>query len=283
MNSMMRNGNPSSPEVALQQLIALELLVQEAKEAGLTAPATEVEESYQQMAQQAGGQAALEQRITEAGLTKEEVMHQLQRELSHRNLVDQRVAALPEIPEASLEAIYEENPEAFERVKARHILVSFEQDATEAEKAEALEKMESAVERLEAGEGFAKVAEDVSDDPGSAVEGGDLGYFGRGQMVPSFEQAAFSLEPGERSDIVESQFGYHVILVEDKKKLTFEEVEEGLRDLLGERRKNSVIGEWVVELQDAAEIEIVTSALQMPSAPGMNVPQVQGMAPPPGN
>jgi peptidyl-prolyl cis-trans isomerase D len=94
--------------------------------------------------------------------------------------------------------------------RARHILVKVPETATDEEKAEAKRKIESALARVKAGEDFSAVAKEVSDD-GSASEGGDLGCFGQGRMVKPFEDAAFSLKAGEVSNVVQTQFGYHII------------------------------------------------------------------------
>ena len=104
-----------------------------------------------------------------------------------------------------------------EQVHARHILVSVAATADEATRAAARAKLDAAKKRIEAGEDFAAVAKEVSDDPGSKDSGGDLGFFRRGAMVAAFEDAAFSLEPGQLSGVVESPFGLHLIRVEEKK------------------------------------------------------------------
>jgi len=120
------------------------------------------------------------------------------------------------VDEAAVEALYKEHAETYvtpEQRHARHILIQLPPDADAAADAAALQKARDAIKRIEGGEDFAKVAKEVSDDPGSAPNGGDLGFFGRGVMTPSFEEAAFSLKPGELSEPVKSQFGYHVIEV----------------------------------------------------------------------
>ncbi|WP_010283526.1 peptidylprolyl isomerase [Bacillus timonensis] len=122
-----------------------------------------------------------------------------------------------------------------EVIKASHILVQVPQEATEEQKAEAKKKIDEAKKKLDNGEKFEDVAKEYSDD-GSAQNGGDLGWFGKGRMVPEFEEAAFALKEGEVSDIVESQYGYHIIKVTgtvenfDKKKQ--EEKDEIRRALL---------------------------------------------------
>ncbi len=103
------------------------------------------------------------------------------------------------------------NPE--EQVRAAHILIRTAQGQDDAE---ARKKAEAVLARIKAGEDFAKVAKEVSEDTGSAQNGGDLGFFGHGQMAPEFEAAAFALQPGQTSDLVKSVFGYHIIRVLEK-------------------------------------------------------------------
>lgn len=101
------------------------------------------------------------------------------------------------------------------KVKARHILIKVDEGAPEAEKAKAKERILAAKKRVDGGEDFATVAKELSEDDGSKASGGDLGTFGPGRMVKPFEEAAFKLEAGQISDVVESRFGYHVIKVEE--------------------------------------------------------------------
>lgn len=115
------------------------------------------------------------------------------------------------------EKLGSEMPTSGEQVHARHILISVAADATEADQQLALAKAISITQRLKEGEDFATLAETYSDDTGSAAQGGDLGFFPRGQMVSEFEEAAFSLPVGEISDPVKSQFGYHIIEVLETK------------------------------------------------------------------
>lgn len=133
-----------------------------------------------------------------------------------------------------LRVFYDENLDRYqqpERVRARHVLVRVEPGASEAEVEAARQKAESLRQRIANGEDFAAVAREASDDPGSAAQGGDLDFFARGQMVPPFEQAAFSLPEGELSELVRSDFGFHVIEVMDKSEASEQSFEEVVREI----------------------------------------------------
>ena len=125
-----------------------------------------------------------------------------------------------EVDEQALQALYEQQSAKYvipEERHARHILVGLLPDADETATAAALEKSRDIVARLDAGESFEALAKELSDDPGSAASGGDLGFFGRGMMTPEFEDAVFALQKGERSQPVKSPFGFHIIELVDIK------------------------------------------------------------------
>ena len=154
--------------------------------------------------------------------------------------------------EAELRKYYEEHQGDFEQVHARHILIRFkgsqlpikpgQQDLSEAE---ALAKVQALKQRIQGGEDFAKVAAQESDDAGSAAKGGDLGTFRHGQMVPSFEQAAFALKPGELSDPVKTQYGYHLIKVESKDIRPFGDARADLERQLGPPQAQKAVEDLV--------------------------------------
>ncbi len=138
-------------------------------------------------------------------------------------IVDYRLVAGKFKPtEDELKEYYERNKEEFtsqEQVKARHILIRPYQNATDKARAEsdARAKAETILKRIKNRESFPALAKEHSEDPGSRERGGDLGWFSRGSMVKQFEDAAFALKKGEASGIVETEYGFHIILVEDKK------------------------------------------------------------------
>ncbi|MCX8042993.1 MAG: SurA N-terminal domain-containing protein [Desulfobacterota bacterium] len=139
------------------------------------------------------------------------------------------------VSDAEVEEYYQSEPERFSephRVKARHILLKVEQNASPEQEQKIREKAEQVREQLLKGEDFARLAQKVSEDTASAAQGGDLGYFKKGDMVKPFEQAAFSLKVGEISPLVRSPFGFHIIRVDDIKEAhvkPLEEVRESIR------------------------------------------------------
>src|SRR5215469_9271863 len=152
-----------------------------------------------------------------------------------------RVKELLAKDEARVRAAYEQHPDRYhqhEQVHARHILFKLAKDAPPAQVEATRKKAEAARERLASGADFAALARELSDDPGSKDKGGDLGFFPRGQMVPAFDQAAFSLEPGKLSEPVRTDFGFHLLRVEERRPAedrTYEQVREELaRELLAQ-------------------------------------------------
>ena len=170
---------------------------------------------------------------------------------------DAEVEALIAADPARIEAAYEERRDEFNRpeeIRARHVLVQIPEGAGEAEKAAALAAAEQVRQRLVDGDDFAEVAAEVSSDPGSRADGGDLGFFPRGRMVAPFEDAAFALEAGQLSEVVETVHGYHVIRLEEKRAASvtpFEEArDEVARDLVRDDAAGSHAKQRAQELAD---------------------------------
>jgi peptidyl-prolyl cis-trans isomerase C len=138
-----------------------------------------------------------------------------------------------------------------------HILVMVAPQATEEQKATAREKLKEVQDKLGKGEDFEALAKQYTEGP-SAAKAGDLGNFSRGQMVPPFEEVAFSLKAGEVSDIVETRFGYHLIKVVDKKPgstTSYEEVKDNLKQYMKQQKVQEQIKLYLEELQKQAKVE----------------------------
>ena len=177
-------------------------------------------------------------------------MDMLRQRALHSAYIEQEVAAL--VTDEAVRARYDEEIAkipASEEVRARHILVETEEEAT------------AIIKQLDEGGDFEAIAKEKSTD-GAAAQGGDLGYFGAGQMVPEFEQAAFAMEVGAHSaEPVKSQFGFHVIKLEDKRAKqppAYEQVSDQLRSVLLRDAYMKVVN----DLRAAADVEIEDEALK---------------------
>lgn len=134
--------------------------------------------------------------------------------VAYLRLSGEALADSVEVDEAELEAAYQARKDTLktqEQRRASHILIQVAEDADQQTRDAARDKAQELLDQIRAGADFAALAEKNSDDPGSASQGGDLGFFAKGVMVPEFEASAFSLQPGEVSDLVQSQFGFHII------------------------------------------------------------------------
>jgi len=181
-----------------------------------------------------------------AGLDKTpDVQRQL--ELLKENLVAQeelkKLDTATTVSDADLKKAYDENKKEYEQVKARHILIAFkgspaaQKGKKELTEAEAKVKADALRAEIIAGKAkFEDVAKKESDDVESGKNGGELGSFGRGQMVPEFENAAFGAKPGDITQPVKTQFGYHIIKVEEHNTTTFDQVKANLEKTVKQKK-----------------------------------------------
>ena len=191
------------------------------------------------------------------------------------NMTYEEIGKNVKLDEADVRKYYEAHKAEFEQVRARHILIRVQgspaavrpgqKDLTEAE---ALAKAQDLRKRIQAGEDFAQLARQESDDTGSGANGGDLGFFRHGQMVPSFEQAAFALQPGDLSEPVKSPFGYHLIKVEAKESKSFEEV----RPELERRMRPEQAQKTLEELQKKTPVVLDPDSSASPRSRGRACP-----------
>jgi len=185
------------------------------------------------------------------------------------------LAAFSTSQERKLQALYEKRSGLYnmpEQVRARHILLSVGEDASDEATEEVRLRAEGILKQIREGTDFVELASELSEDLGSKANGGDLGFFARGQMVKVFEDAAFSLEPGTVSELVKSEYGYHIIRVDehrDAQQRSFEEVREELAtELMGleeAQTESRAIADRIAEairggasLEDAARAEQLT-------------------------
>lgn len=177
-------------------------------------------------------------------------------------LLYQNLAQTAPVEESAARAFYEQHKTDWERLHARHILIRFQGSPVpvrpgqnDISEQEAFAKSQVLSKRLAAGADFAAMARNESDDVATGAKGGDLGLFRRGQMVPSFEEAAFKLPVGQVSEPVRSQYGYHIIRVERKESKTFEdvraEVEQRIRPELARKAMEDLRKQTTVTMDPA--------------------------------
>lgn len=224
MKSRMQPGQ-EMPEAQKQQmrmgivdmLVQQEILKQKLAAKNITVSEEEVMAKIEEIAK-ANDQTMDEVKaeIAQYGMTFEDLLEQIRPQVEMAKLADASMDDPKLVEEAK--AFYAENPSYFvipEEVRASHVLIKVEPTATDEEKAAAKAKAEEVLAKAKAGEDFATLAKEYSDDPGSKDTGGEY-TFGRGKMVKPFEDTAFALEPGQVSDLVETQFGYHIIKLSEK-------------------------------------------------------------------
>jgi len=180
---------------------------------------------------------ARKRKIDQVPATKVQIAFQLDQMLAQMLFRD--LQASVKVDEAAVQTYYDAHKSEYEEVKARHILVRFKDSRVplregqkELSDAEALAKAQELKKKLDAGADFAALAKAESDDTGTGANGGDLGQFGRGQMVPEFDTAVFVQPIGKVGDPVRSAFGYHVIKVEERKSKTLAEMKDQIEKQL---------------------------------------------------
>lgn len=244
----------------LDNLIGRELIRQQSVKSKIQADETTVNEQMDKIRKQFPSETEYLSALQKMNLTEAKIESRIREDLQIRQFIDQQIAAKVTVPEKEVRAYYDSNPDAFkqpESIRASHILIKVEPGATAAQKDEARKTIELVREKVKKGEDFGALAKVHSQGPSSAREG-DLGYFKRGQMVKPFETAAFSLGVNEVSDIVETQFGYHLIKMIDKKPETivaFDQAKNRIESYLRQESIQKKLAKYVETLKESAVIE----------------------------
>ncbi|KFE68018.1 peptidylprolyl isomerase [Hyalangium minutum] len=251
-------------KLALDQLIAEKLVEAEVKELGLTSSASEIDEAMADVQRQNSitDPAQFEQLLAREGYTLKTYKEFLGKQIARGKLMQLKVSSKIKVSEEDLKAAYAQyakNEGEDVEVHARHILVSVDPKATpeevEAARKKALTIMEEA---RRPGMDFSSLAKARSEGP-SKEDGGDLGFFRRGVMVPAFEKAAFSLKEGEVSEPIRTNFGWHVLKVEERRAVgvaDYEELRPKLEMQLRQQKTEKFVDQYVQELKKKAVIEV---------------------------
>jgi len=236
------------------------LVVRQALSAEQNAEVTrQVDERLSGIKSQFGDDAGYQKALEGEGLSEQEIRDDIAFRASIQALLPKDGSA-PSMDDAK--AFYDSNPELWkspEQVRARHVLVRTEPNASIEQSGASKKAADAARARVAKGEDFGKVASEVSEDPGSKTQGGELPPFGRGQMVPEFEKAAFDTAPGKMSPVFKTDYGYHFLQVLEKKAartVPFEEVAPRIVQAVGQQKEAESARKLVAELKEKAKVEL---------------------------
>jgi peptidyl-prolyl cis-trans isomerase C len=247
---------------ALDQLVTYAVLSQETRARKVTVTDAEIDGSLKQMQSQFPNEAEFKKALTARGMTVEKLRADARIDMSINRMMEAEVASAPAPTDAQVREFYDKNPDKFkqeEAVRASHILIPADEKADDATKKKARAEIDDILKQLKAGADFAELAKKHSKD-GSAAQGGDLNFFGKGQMVPAFDQVAFSLKPGEMSDVVTTPFGYHIIKVTERRAAStvpFDQVSPRIKEYLTEQQKQGRAQAFIELLKQKAKIEVL--------------------------
>jgi peptidyl-prolyl cis-trans isomerase C len=252
---------PRMREQVIRELIDRQILLNAAADTSFTD--AEFEAELAEMKEELPPGVTFEELLEKTGMDMSEVREQMR---IRKMLLAKAEEAAPATDE-ECRAFFEENKDGMAQeasVEASHILVSVPRDADDAARAAARAKIDDLKAQLDAGADFAELAKANSDCP-SKANGGSLGRFGRGMMVPEFEDAAFSQEVGKVGDVVETTFGYHLVLVtkrSDAKEADYEDVKDRISELLTAQRQQEAVRGFVEGLEAAAKVQRFDEALK---------------------
>jgi peptidyl-prolyl cis-trans isomerase C len=247
----------------LDQIVAYKLLVQETQARKVNASDEEVNARLQQIQSQFQSEEEFKKMIAARNTTLDQLRSDAQQDIAVQKMIDAEIAPKISVKPEQLTDFYTKNPDQFkqpERVHASHILIGVPRGADAAAKAQAHAKAEQILKDVKAGKDFAALAKEHSQDPGSAVNGGDLGFFQQGQMVGPFNDAAFSLASGAVSDLVETEFGFHIIKVTEKqaaRTVPLDEIKPRLEQFLLQQNRQEQTDAFIKGLRSKGKIELL--------------------------
>lgn len=247
----------------LDQLVNFKLLIQESKARNLTIADAELDARMAQVQGQFPSEEAFKQALAQQQLTTEQLRNDARSEMLVTKMLQTEIEPKVSVTPAQIQDFYAKNPDRFkqgERVRASHILFRLPEQADAVAKAAVRTKATGVLGEIRAGKDFATLAKQHSEDTGSAPAGGDLNYFQQGQMVGPFDTAVFAMKVGDVSDLVETQFGFHIIKLVDKqaeRAVPLEEVRPQVQQFLENQARQEQTEAFVKTLAAKGKVEIL--------------------------
>ena len=248
---------------AMDLIIEQTLVGQAAEQAGIEADPAEVDKHIEELRSIYNSDISFRMKLEDDGFTEEGYRRHIARMTEAKIYLDRIRMDVADVSDAELERYYEDNEARLtlpERVRVRHILLTWKPLGTTDDRAAIRKQMEPILERARNGEDFAALATEFTDDYATKKTGGDTGLFTRGTMVPAFEEVAFALKPGEISDPVETVFGVHILRLEERSEsrlMPLDDIREQLREHVREEKMEAAVQNKIQELKAAADIEIL--------------------------
>ena len=258
----IKDNLPKLQEKALDQAIGARLLLERSQQLDVPVSAADIDAEVAKVVEQVGGEENFKKALAAQNITEEAFRSELEKGARVNKLVEQACTGVEEPTEQEVTDFYEAHKSEYvtePKVLCQHVLVKVEDNSSSDEKSAAFEKILAIKERIAAGGNFAEEAEKNSDCP-SGREGGSLGWFGPGMMVPEFDKVAFEMKKGEVSGVVTTQFGYHIIYKADEQpggQQTLVDVHDQIKDLLRHGARGKAVDAFVAELREKAEIEFL--------------------------
>jgi parvulin-like peptidyl-prolyl isomerase len=255
----IRSQLPALRKRAAEQAIGAFLLMDEASKLDIQVSEDEVEARVQAMIDEAGGERRFLEILQKRGTNRVEFTEQMRRGRRVDKLVERVTADVPDPSEDEIRRHFEEHQEEYsksEQAQAQHILISPRDESADA-KQEALGRINTLRKRIEEGADFSELAAAHSECPSGREAGGSLGWFGRGAMVPEFDEAVFSMADGDLSQAIETQFGFHLIKrngYQEASTPDLDDVHDQVLEFLRHVRRGEVLAEHVEELRQKATI-----------------------------
>lgn len=232
-------------QATLAKMIDDKIVDFEVKKEKITVSKDEIDEEFNTFVEGAGGAEMFNAALEQNGITEDLFKEDIEQYLEIRKLMEPKI----EITDEEIEAFFEENKESMdtpEQVEASHILIKDEKLAKEV------------AQKLKDGEDFAELAKEHSEDTGSAANGGELGFFPRGKMMPEFEEEAFSMKVDTISDLVKTDYGYHIIHLTDKKeakKADLKDFKDDIKATIFEEKMKVAYPTWLAEAKEEYKVD----------------------------
>jgi len=255
----MGQVKPALWKQALENLINQNLLLQEADRKSIQPDKKAVDDRLAEISKRFPDPEAFQKMLVSMGMSEKDFQQEISQNLKIESLLSKSVGDSKEVTDEQIKSFYNDNPENFkmpEGVRASHILITIEPDDKPEDKTQKRLEASRLKGQIDQGADFAELASKHSSCP-SKSRGGDLGFFERGKMVKPFEDAAFEMKTGEVSDVVETQFGYHLIKVTEHKQpkvVPLEEAREKISSFLDSQNREKAVGEYLGKLRGEAKI-----------------------------